>query len=621
MLQKITRHIILFLFFLIFTLALFLIAFEVAYAYKIYPYASVANIEVSGKTKSEAVEILIKKTDAVVSKGLDFAYQDKKVNITSTLIGLNSGDFFGEIFSYDVNQTVNNVYNKGHLGDWLTRSKEQLDNILKKDQSEFVINLDTAKLKTVLKENFADLQETAVDASVDVITKGSNITIKIKPEKAGMTFDYDTAIDQAIQNLKNLEQMVINLEIIADQPKISSGDIEKVVPQIEEIIKLAPVVLNYNDKKWEISKKELALWLKAEKKDQEIGVIINKEIATKFLDQINNEVKIDALDAKFEIKDNKVSLFQTSQEGQSLNIEKTIAEIEAKFILEKNNNIQIVVEKTEPEIKNNDTNILGVVEMLGQGVSDFKGSPQNRIHNIKTGASKLNGILIKPEEVFSLIKTLGDIDGKNGYKQELVIKGNKTTPEYGGGLCQIGTTLFRSILQSGLPILDRRSHSYNVSYYAPTGTDATIYNPAPDFKFQNDTGKHLLILTRVEGVKVIFEIWGTKDGRSVEFVGKERVENVKDLVPVVFNVIKPGAVKYIETDTLEPGKKKKLESSHTGADATFDYIINYPSGEKKEKTFKSHYVPWREVWLIGVEKLKEAEVVGEIKTETPTTSL
>jgi vancomycin resistance protein YoaR len=197
--------------------------------------------------------------------------------------------------------------------------------------------------------------------------------------------------------------------------------------------------------------------------------------------------------------------------------------------------------------------------------------------------------LIKPGEEFSLIKALGKIDGTTGYLQELVIKENKTTPEYGGGLCQIGTTLFRAVVNSGLPVTMRRNHSYRVAYYEPAGTDATIYDPLPDFRFMNDTGKALLLQTKISGDKAVFTFWGTRDGRTVS-----------STKPVIYNIVKPGPTKLVETTDLKPGEKKCTEKAHNGADAYFDYQVIYPSGEEKKVRFSSHYVPWREVCLVGV---------------------
>jgi vancomycin resistance protein YoaR len=174
----------------------------------------------------------------------------------------------------------------------------------------------------------------------------------------------------------------------------------------------------------------------------------------------------------------------------------------------------------------------------------------------------------------------------------MTIMGNKTVPQDGGGLCQIGTTMFRAALASGFPITARQAHSYRVMYYEPAGTDATIYQPWPDLRFVNDSPNYILIQTHVSGNDLYFDFWGTKDGRVVEQTD-----------PTIYNIVKPEPTKTVETLSLKPGEKKCTERAHNGADAFFDYKVTYPDGTIKEKRFKSHYVPWREVCLIGVAQL------------------
>jgi vancomycin resistance protein YoaR len=214
----------------------------------------------------------------------------------------------------------------------------------------------------------------------------------------------------------------------------------------------------------------------------------------------------------------------------------------------------------------------------------------------------VNGSLIAPGEEFSLLKTLGVIDGENGWFPELVIKGNETKPEFGGGLCQIGTTTFRAALNSGLDITMRQNHSYRVRYYEPAGTDATIYDPLPDFRFINDTGHYILINTDIKGDNLIFEVWGTKDGRSVNPI-KSRV----------YNIVAAPPMKLVETLELPPGKKKCTETEHAGADAEFTYKVTYADGKVGEEIFKSHYRPWQAVCLIGVETLSNAQASSTIE--------
>lgn len=292
-----------------------------------------------------------------------------------------------------------------------------------------------------------------------------------------------------------------------------------------------------------------------------------------------------------EIKNGKVSSWQAGKSGRVVDLEAS-AQMINDDLLAGNETSKLITKEVESQDIKLDS-ALQIKEIIGTGHSKFTGSSANRIKNIRNGANTLQGILIKPGEEFSLIKTLGKIDGSSGYVEELVIKGDKTTPEFGGGLCQIGTTVFRAALSSGLPITMRQNHSYRVSYYEPAGTDATIYDPRPDLRFINDTGNYILLQYRIEKDNLYFDFWGTKDGRVATTT-----------YPTIYNIVKPAPTKMVETTDLKPGQKKCTEGSHNGADAFFDYKVIYPEGATStrvvEKRFTSHYVPWQGVCLVGV---------------------
>lgn len=157
--------------------------------------------------------------------------------------------------------------------------------------------------------------------------------------------------------------------------------------------------------------------------------------------------------------------------------------------------LPLATEDPEVIVKSQKLKDMGIVELVSSGETDYSGSPANRIHNIQTGLSKFQGVVVKPGEEFSFGSTIGAINGSTGYLQELVIKGDKTIPEYGGGLCQVSTTAYRAILNAGYPILDRRNHSYMVSYYKPLGLDATFYEGGQDIRFLNDTPHYIVMQT------------------------------------------------------------------------------------------------------------------------------
>ncbi|MCR4307313.1 MAG: VanW family protein, partial [Candidatus Berkelbacteria bacterium] len=230
-----------------------------------------------------------------------------------------------------------------------------------------------------------------------------------------------------------------------------------------------------------------------------------------------------------------------------------------------------------------------IKERIGYGETNMRNSPANRRHNIANGISLLSSALVKPGEEFSTVAKLGAVDNTTGFLPELVIKDDRTVPEFGGGLCQVSTTLFRTVMNAGLKVMERTNHSYRVSYYEPPiGLDATIYLPKPDFKFLNDTPGYILIQGRVVGNKVIFELWGTSDGRTSAIS-----------TPVVTNVIDPPPPIYVDSDTLPIGETKITDHAHQGATAVAHYTVTRNGQVINQQTFRSVYKALPERGLHG----------------------
>lgn len=276
------------------------------------------------------------------------------------------------------------------------------------------------------------------------------------------------------------------------------------------------------------------------------GEALHHYLATTLAPDIDTEPR----DARFEIKDGRVTQFAVPQQGRSLYLQETTTHI-AHALARGERHAEAVVEIVEPEISSvDDIEKLGVTTVLAQGESNFAGSPKNRIHNITIGTSRYHGVLIPPGKEFSFLELLGPVDGAHGFLPELVIKENVTTPEFGGGLCQVSTTAFRAAVNSGLKITKRRNHSYAVRYYGIPGFDATIYPPYTDLRFLNDTPGHILIQTRIEDTKLMFEFWGTPDGRKIEIDG-----------PHPYNRQPDGAVKATLTRRVIKSNQEVIEDT------------------------------------------------------------
>lgn len=249
------------------------------------------------------------------------------------------------------------------------------------------------------------------------------------------------------------------------------------------------------------------------------------------VDDIARSVNRDPIDAKFQIEDGKVTTFSEPQNGIALDTEKSVEMILSALQTNQEKypqTLNLPFDVKEPAIGYENVNSLGINSLIGEGVSNFKGSTKSRIHNVTVGASRFNGVLIKPGEEFSFVKNLGEVDAEHGYLPELVIKHDKTEPEFGGGICQVSTTAFRAAIYSGLKITARRNHAYPVSYYNPQGMDSTVYIPNPDLRFINNTPGHILIQTSIEGTILKFQFYGTDDGRKTTIDGPKVLEKNPD---------------------------------------------------------------------------------------------
>ena len=270
---------------------------------------------------------------------------------------------------------------------------------------------------------------------------------------------------------------------------------------------------------------------------------ISMEMITDYLSSLAPSLNSEPVDAKLKFTNNRAEIFTPSTSGKKINIGSSVAII-TSAIMNSKPSVSLEFEVIEPQITLGKINDLGINTLLGLGESDYGKSPSSRIFNIKLGMAKFNGIILKPGEEFSFNKFLGDVDEKSGYRPELVIKSGKLVSEYGGGLCQVATTFFRAAILSGLPILERKPHSFSVQYYNPQGFDATIYPGVTDLRFLNDTPAHILIQARVLGSKLLVEVYGSSDGRKVEMKG-----------PYQYDKQSTGALKAYFTRKISLGDK------------------------------------------------------------------
>lgn len=567
-----------------------LMAYGRLYENRVFPGVRVLGVRLDGLTKSEARQSVQKAIDEAVAKGLRFSYGGREVTLDATTVSTDP-DASRDLVRYDVDQALDIAYGLGRDDGWRRDIQEQMRLRVYPMDILARVTVDRAAVAEALRSNLkADLKEARNAQLAITAPSGTRPAVEIRSEQSGRMLVTEGALDELERQAKKLDFRPIALSDVVVKPALTAADLQPLMPQVFDYLNRPQLIFTYEKRRFPIATSTLAGWIGVTGTPSDLALTID---AQKFADGIRAaapDVEKEGTKGSLEAKDGKIVSFKSGTEGLAIDADATLRQVLAEWPA--TSTFPLQVEVLAAKLTGADPEKLGIRELLGTGWSNFSGSPTNRRKNIARAIEILDGTMVPAGETFSTVDTMGEIDGKHGWFPEMVIKGNETKPEYGGGLCQIGTTLFRGAMKSGLPILERQNHSYRVRYYDPPGTDATIYGPHPDLKFKNDTGQPILIHAYQKGDELFFEFWGTSDGRKGDYS-----------YPRTWNAVAPAPTKLVETLDLAPGKKKCTEIAHTGLDAEFTYTTKMADGTERQQVFRSHYRPWQAVCLVGVEKL------------------
>lgn len=538
---------------------LFFVFSELFFSGKIYPGIKIADNDLGYLDSKTAQKLLEDRINYWKNQKIQFDYAAEG---EPDLSGKWEAEPESLGFAPGVNKSILNAYNLGRTGGFLKMLRQRimlfaplemqfLTGFAKGENLPVYYDFDENKFDAYINKNFSSMERAGKNASLSF---ENGRLAETRPE-SGLRIDRIALKEKIVKNIENLKNESVTVKIIVSPPEISDRQIKLAKIQAQSILEHS-FFLRYKNKLWGLEKNLMISSLEfVAEKDQSSGekvlsIKINSEPFLEYLEKIQFEINSQPQDAVLAVENNKVIVESGGESGATLLSEASAKKISEEILFKtkptsiltsedqtsifdnpknnkKNIEIELVVEEKEPAISQKKISEMGIDSLLGLGKSDFSGSPKNRRYNIGVGAAKFNNIFIAPDEEFSFNKILGDVDEKTGYLPELVIKGDRTIPEYGGGLCQVSTTAFRAAIYAGLPIIERQPHAYPVVYYNPQGMDATIYPPHPDLRFKNDTAGYILIQTKIIKNQLIFNFFGKKIDRKIKIIGP----NVYDKQP------------------------------------------------------------------------------------------
>lgn len=275
------------------------------------------------------------------------------------------------------------------------------------------------------------------------------------------------------------------------------------------------------------------------------------------LDAIYNEVHKDPVDAYYTTDPYVV---HPSSTGLDFDISMDEAREMLKTYQEE---YTIPLKVTYPSVSTNDIGSEAFPDFLSSFRTSFTSSNSNRSTNIRLCSEKINGTVLMPGETFSFNQVVGKRTPEAGFKPATAYSGGKVVQEYGGGICQVSSTLYNAVLYANLEITERTNHGYKPSYVDP-GLDATVSWGGPDFKFTNNRDYPIRIVCDTSNKILNIYIYGLK--RDTDY---KVVLDAQYVSTVYFKTV------YQKDSSLASGQSRVIQSGSNGCKtATYKYLYD-----------------------------------------------
>lgn len=381
------------------------------------------------------------------------------------------------------------------------------------------------------------------------------------------------------------------------------------------------LVLRYKDMTWQYTSKDLGLKydiLKAVNDAYLVGrrgtivgrfetifdllrtphtIALKPQVNDKLIDVLLSEIdvamkrkpidaKIRRENAKFKIADEVFGL-ELDYEKARANIIKSLSEGSFYDLIE----VELAFRTVEPRLKSSE--LKRVKHLLGTHTTSFNSRVAGRTYNIKLASNSINGTVLLPGDVFSFNDIVGPRNEQNGYKTAKVIFKGKLVDGIGGGICQVSSTLYNSVLKSEMGIVRRSNHTIP-STYVPLGLDATVSYGRLDFRFENTTSAPTYLYTNVSGNRITVSVYGEKTTSRYVKLKSQVTDVIRNKIEVIYD------------DSMFEGVQKIEEKGGKGYKVS-TYMHIYEDGKYKSSKLiaKDYYKPRTRIIVKGTKKRME----------------
>lgn len=568
------------------------IAYQFSNAGRIFPGIRVAGVDVSGLSPGEAAIRLSRQLPYPAHGKIIFSALGQAWTATPEQLGM----------VFDASQTARAAYAVGREGGPISAFTDQIRSRFFGVELAPVVLFDQ-------RVAYKFVQDLSRYIDIPVVEPGlryENGALLFDQAQGGRSVDVDAAVAGVSLQLMRFQDGEVALQVRETSPTLQdlSGQAELVRRLVSEPLVLAlPAGSDGDLGPWTYDPEIVARLIGLAPVDlagqKHLQVTVDSAGLRRLLLEIAPVVDKPAMNARFHFSESskQLVLLSPSRSGRILDLDASLQVVTAG-ILAGEHRVELLLKYDEPAAPDTATAAtLGISRLLPNGsyTSYFRGSHEERMQNIQAASARLDGALVAPGAIFSMGETLGDISLESGFAEALIIYGGKTIKGVGGGVCQVSTTLFRTIFFAGFPVVERVPHAYRVSYYEQTargvdgsyaGMDATVYFPLVDFKFRNDSPNWILIETfySADTQSLTVKLYSTPDGRSVQWSTTGPTEIVAAPKPL-----------FQPNPDLQAGGMRQTDWAANGARVDLTRTVVKDAVEYFTDEFKTQYEPWQAV--------------------------
>lgn len=563
------------------------VALQVTYADRVPAGVRAIGVDLGGKTRAEAQDLLQHEVAAQQQKSVVLRTDNRSWHISASDLGLSA----------DADLLAERAYEIGRQGNPVQRATDQWSALIFGQRvRDAGLVLDDRKVEATLSALGSEVNRPPQDAKITVSRSGDDPRVILSPEEKGSRISVAATAERLRDAVARGLPSEVELAIEVAPPTTTAADLQAAKNEAERMIS-GPLSVTLDPQRWTLSRDEIARMITFERSGDGTHASVNVEALADRWDRISREVGQPGVDARFEWVAGDLRVIRESQDGKGIDLDWLRSQAR-RSLLGNDRSLSLVVSVIPAAISGSDGPKLGIRELVREGRTSFAGGVAEKQHNIRLAASRLHGVVVAPGATFSFNREIGPTTLEAGFRTGWGITisstGAQTVPSVAGGICQVATTLFQPVFHAGYAIEERHSHLYWIQSYgqAPLGMkglDATVDEDyGLDMQFINSTTDYLLIQARVEGTTLIFSLFGTKPSWDVKIEG-----------PIISNVVPADRTPVSRAEpTMPEGRTLQVEAAQDGFDVTVARTVTQ-GADVRTLRLRSHYVPSQNVVLYG----------------------